>query len=157
MSERGSERGRGRGGLYRDGGKWQISQYLSGNNCAVDYMIEILAAKIEYRKRRKPCMQIIENLEFQRLWERAQTCTDWGYETSSRKWNRGSNGLHQLGQPVAPSILFPGRRVMSPVFIAPVSPNPYQSSLRKSTLSLPIMSSSSSAHAWLSRRRERPN
>ena len=25
-----------------------------------------------------------------------------------RKWNRGRNGLHQLGQPVAPSILFPG-------------------------------------------------
>ena len=24
-----------------------------------------------------------------------------------RKWNRGRNGLHQLGQPVAPSILFP--------------------------------------------------
>ena len=23
------------------------------------------------------------------------------------KWNRGCNGLHQLGQPVAPSILFP--------------------------------------------------
>ena len=42
-------------------------------------------------------------------------CTDWGYETSSRKWNRGHNGLHQLGQPVAPSILFPGRRFISPV------------------------------------------
>ena len=41
--------------------------------------------------------------------------TDWGYETSSRKWNRGHNGLHQLGQPVAPSILFPGRRFISPV------------------------------------------
>ena len=24
-----------------------------------------------------------------------------------RKWNRGHNGLHQLGQLVAPSILFP--------------------------------------------------
>ena len=24
-----------------------------------------------------------------------------------RKWNRGRNGLHQLGQPVAPSTLFP--------------------------------------------------
>ena len=24
-------------------------------------------------------------------------CTDWGYETSSRKWNRGRSGLHQLG------------------------------------------------------------
>ena len=34
---------------------------------------------------------------------------------SSRKWNRGRNGLHQLGQPVAPSILFPGRRFISPV------------------------------------------
>ena len=33
--------------------------------------------------------------------------TDWGYETSSRKWKRGRNGLHQLGQPVAPSVLFP--------------------------------------------------
>ena len=42
-------------------------------------------------------------------------CTDWGYETSPRKWNRGRNGLHQLGQPVAPSIIFPGRRFISPV------------------------------------------
>ena len=25
----------------------------------------------------------------------------------NRKWNRGRNGLHQLEQPVAPSILFP--------------------------------------------------
>ena len=33
-------------------------------------------------------------------------CTDWGYGTSSRKWNRERNSLHQLGQPVAPSILF---------------------------------------------------
>ena len=41
--------------------------------------------------------------------------TDWGCETSFRKWNRGCNGLHQLGQPVAPSILFPGRRFISPV------------------------------------------
>ena len=24
-----------------------------------------------------------------------------------RTWNRGRNGLHQLGQPIAPSILFP--------------------------------------------------
>ena len=24
-----------------------------------------------------------------------------------QKWNRGHNGLHHLGQPVAPSILFP--------------------------------------------------
>ena len=31
--------------------------------------------------------------------------TDWGYKTSSRIWNRGGNGLHQLGQPVAPSVL----------------------------------------------------
>ena len=36
---------------------------------------------------------------------------------SSRKWNRGRNGLHQLGQPVAPSILFPGRHFISPVCI----------------------------------------
>ena len=42
-------------------------------------------------------------------------CTDWGYEKSSRKWNRGRNGLHQLGLPVAPSILFPGRCFRSPV------------------------------------------
>ena len=42
-------------------------------------------------------------------------CTDWGYEMSSRTWNRGINGLHQLGQPVVPSILFPGRRFISPV------------------------------------------
>ena len=42
-------------------------------------------------------------------------CTDWEYEKSSRKWNRGRNGLHQLGQPVAPSILFPGRCFISPV------------------------------------------
>ena len=41
--------------------------------------------------------------------------TDWGYETSSRKWNIGRNGLHQLGLPVATSILFPGRRFISPV------------------------------------------
>ena len=41
--------------------------------------------------------------------------TDWGCETSFRKWNRGCNGLHQLGQPVAPSIIFPGRRFISPV------------------------------------------
>ena len=32
----------------------------------------------------------------------AVICTDWGYETSSRKWNRGRNGLHQLGQPTVP-------------------------------------------------------
>ena len=44
--------------------------------------------------------------------------TDWGYETSSRKWNRGRNGLHQLEQPVEPSILFPGRRFISPVCIS---------------------------------------
>ena len=44
-------------------------------------------------------------------------CTEWGYETSSRKWNRGHNGLHQLGQPVAPSIPFPRRRFISPVCI----------------------------------------
>ena len=44
-------------------------------------------------------------------------CTDWVrvYETSSRKWNRGRNGLHQLGHPVVPSILFPGQRFISPV------------------------------------------
>ena len=30
---------------------------------------------------------------------------------------RPGNGLHQLGQPVAPSILFPGRHFISPVCI----------------------------------------
>ena len=48
---------------------------------------------------------------------RLEGCTEWGYETSSRKWNRGCNGLHQLGQPVAPSIQFPGRCFTSPVCI----------------------------------------
>ena len=34
-------------------------------------------------------------------------CTLWIKRIEHRKWNRGHNGLHQLGQPVAPSILFP--------------------------------------------------
>ena len=33
--------------------------------------------------------------------------TLWIKRIEHRKWNRGRNGLHQLGQPVAPSILFP--------------------------------------------------
>ena len=33
-------------------------------------------------------------------------CTDWGYETSSRKWNRGRNGLHQLGSLLRPLFYF---------------------------------------------------
>ena len=33
--------------------------------------------------------------------------TLWIKRIEHRKWNRGHNGLHQLGQPVAPSILFP--------------------------------------------------
>ena len=31
----------------------------------------------------------------------------FAFRFEHRKWNRGRNGLHQLGQPVAPSILFP--------------------------------------------------
>ena len=34
-------------------------------------------------------------------------CTGFAFRFEHRKWNRGCNGLHQLGQPVAPSILFP--------------------------------------------------
>ena len=40
-------------------------------------------------------------------------CQSWNLSTGfafrfeHRKWNRGRNGLHQLRQPVAPSILFP--------------------------------------------------
>ena len=33
--------------------------------------------------------------------------TLWIKRIEHRKWNRRRNGLHQLGQPVAPSILFP--------------------------------------------------
>ena len=56
---------------------------------------------------------------FARKWPAFSFSTDWGYETSSRKWNRGRNGLHQLGQPVAPSIATytPGQRFISPVCI----------------------------------------
>ena len=36
-----------------------------------------------------------------------QTCTGFAFRFEHRKWNRGRNGLHQLGQPVAPSILLP--------------------------------------------------
>ena len=41
-------------------------------------------------------------------------CTGFAFSFERRKWNRGRNGLHQLGQPVAPSILFPGRCFISP-------------------------------------------
>ena len=34
-------------------------------------------------------------------------CTEFAFRIEHRKWNRGRNALHQLGQPVAPSILFP--------------------------------------------------
>ena len=37
----------------------------------------------------------------------------WIKRIEHRKWNRGCNGLHQLGQPVAPSILFP---VFNPLY-----------------------------------------
>ena len=33
--------------------------------------------------------------------------TVFAFRFEHRKWNRGRNGLHQLGQPVSPSILFP--------------------------------------------------
>ena len=33
--------------------------------------------------------------------------TGFAFIFEHRKWNRGHNGLHQLGQPVAPFILFP--------------------------------------------------
>ena len=33
--------------------------------------------------------------------------TGFAFRFEHRKWNRGRNGLHQLGQPVGPSILFP--------------------------------------------------
>ena len=33
-------------------------------------------------------------------------CTGFAFRFEHRKWNRGRNGLHQLGQPVVPSILF---------------------------------------------------
>ena len=36
-----------------------------------------------------------------------QLSTLWIKMIEHRKWNEGRNGLHQLGQPVAPSILFP--------------------------------------------------
>ena len=35
------------------------------------------------------------------------SCTGFAFRFEHRKWNRGRNGLHQLGQPVAPSILLP--------------------------------------------------
>ena len=35
------------------------------------------------------------------------TYTGFAFRFEHRKWNRGRTGLHQLGQPVAPSILFP--------------------------------------------------
>ena len=34
-------------------------------------------------------------------------CTGFAFRFEPRKWNRGRNGLHQLGQPVAPSVPFP--------------------------------------------------
>ena len=34
-------------------------------------------------------------------------CTGFAFRFEHRKWNRGRNFLHQLGQPVAPSVLFP--------------------------------------------------
>ena len=34
-------------------------------------------------------------------------CTGFAFRFEHRKWNRGRNGLPQLGQPFAPSILFP--------------------------------------------------
>ena len=33
--------------------------------------------------------------------------TVWIKRIDHRKWNSGRSGLHQLGQPVVPSILFP--------------------------------------------------
>ena len=63
-----------------------------------------------------------------------QKSTDWGYEVSSRKWNRGRKGLHQLGQPVVPSILFPGRRFISPVCIRMALVKKLQCSLLVSNL-----------------------
>ena len=33
--------------------------------------------------------------------------TGFTFRFEHRKWNRGRNGLHQLGQPVVPSVLFP--------------------------------------------------
>ena len=33
-------------------------------------------------------------------------CTGFAFRFEHRKRNRGRNGLHQLGQPVAPSVLF---------------------------------------------------
>ena len=33
--------------------------------------------------------------------------TLWIKRIEHGKWNRGRNGLHQLGQPAAPSVLFP--------------------------------------------------
>ena len=33
--------------------------------------------------------------------------TGFAFRFECREWNRGRNGLHQLGQPVAPSVLFP--------------------------------------------------
>ena len=36
------------------------------------------------------------------------SCTVWIKWIGRRLWNRGHNGLHQLGQPIAPSVQFPG-------------------------------------------------
>ena len=33
--------------------------------------------------------------------------TVWIKRIERRKWNRGRNGLHQLGQPIVPSVLLP--------------------------------------------------
>ena len=33
--------------------------------------------------------------------------TRFAFRFEHRKWNRGRNGMHQLGQPVAPSVPFP--------------------------------------------------
>ena len=40
------------------------------------------------------------------FWRRP-TNTGFAFRIEHRKWNRGRNGLHQLGQPVAPSVPFP--------------------------------------------------
>ena len=34
----------------------------------------------------------------------AEYCTGFAFRFEHRKWNRGRNRLHQLGQPVGPSI-----------------------------------------------------
>ena len=75
-------------------------------------MVQKLKFKLEYLQFTEPCINMQScrsykcNMSLQGAFNWPIDSTDWGYEMSSRKWNRGRNGLHQVGQPVAPFILF---------------------------------------------------